>query len=669
MARRPVPGEAGQPLLAAAQAVEALLSVADTAGPLTARDAAWVRAAADLVALQAKMLDRMSEGVVLARASDGIIVYTNRGADRMFGYEPGELAGEHVSVLVSAPGSSDREVADTVIAQLREGGCWAGELLQYRKDGSTFWSGASIAGFIGNDGEPMWLSVREDVTARKVAERAKRESDDRLKAIVDNTTAVIYVKDREGRYLLVNRRFEELFEVADADIRGKTDYWLGTSEVADAVRANDLEVMVRGEAVEFDEMVPRGDEPRHYLSIKFPLRDAAGEVYAVCGISSDITDRRHAQRALEEARDELERRVEERTEALTEANRRLRAEIEVRKRAEARQALMMSELDHRVKNSLATVLALADQTAASSQAVEEFDRSFRGRVQAMARTHEALAKGRWEGAELSDVARLVLGAFAASRPERLVVTGAPVRLAARAALPVSLSLNELATNALKHGAWSRATGRVEVGWSEVPDGSVEIRWEEHDGPPVSPPAAGGSGLGLVEDLVSGDLGGRFVIEFLADGVRGLIALPGASLSPSPHPGVAADPTSSPAEPLDLEGLRVLVVEDDRLQARALARMLVGLGCQVVGPSGRLAEALALAESAEIDCALLDVNLGDATSIAVAEALARRGRPFLFVTGYVAAPQLPPHLMDVPRLLKPVDAEMLGLHLRQHSARS
>ena len=123
-------------------------------------------------------------------------------------------------------------------------------------------------------------------------------SDSRLQAIIDNTTAVIYVKDVAGRYLLINRQYEKLFHVTRDEIRGRTDYDVFPSDFAAAFCTNDRQVFASQNPIEFEELVPHDDGVHTYISIKFPLHDAAGAVEAVCGISTDITERQRAQEKL-----------------------------------------------------------------------------------------------------------------------------------------------------------------------------------------------------------------------------------------------------------------------------------------------------------------------------------------------------------------------------------
>jgi len=166
-----------------------------------------------------------------------------------------------------------------------------------RKDGTTFPVEVGVGAIEHEDRRMIFASAR-DITERKRAEEALKRSEARLQAILDNTTAVVYVKDDEGRYSLINRRFEELFHVTLDQVRGKTDHELFPKEVADEFRTNDEEVLRSGIPLEAEEVVPQEDRMHTYFSVKVPLRDQDGITYAVCGISTDITERKRAEEAL-----------------------------------------------------------------------------------------------------------------------------------------------------------------------------------------------------------------------------------------------------------------------------------------------------------------------------------------------------------------------------------
>jgi PAS domain S-box-containing protein len=123
--------------------------------------------------------------------------------------------------------------------------------------------------------------------------------------VADNTTAVIYVKDADGRFLFTNRRFEQLFHLTIEQIVGHTNHEIFPREIADAFRANDLQVLERNCMIEYEEQAPHEDGLHTYLSIKFPLRDHTGRPYATCGISTDITERKRIEHTLRTHEEQL----------------------------------------------------------------------------------------------------------------------------------------------------------------------------------------------------------------------------------------------------------------------------------------------------------------------------------------------------------------------------
>lgn len=144
--------------------------------------------------------------------------------------------------------------------------------------------------------------VRQRLDASELLERSRRM----LQSILDRTPAVIYVKDTTFRYLLVNSQYERVFHKTNATIAGKTDYELFAPEIVGPLRVNDAEVLASGDARYFEEVVPHEDGELHtYVSVKFPLRDDDGAIYALCGVSTDITERKHMEAELRRSRASL----------------------------------------------------------------------------------------------------------------------------------------------------------------------------------------------------------------------------------------------------------------------------------------------------------------------------------------------------------------------------
>ena len=156
-----------------------------------------------------------------------------------------------------------------------------------------------IPGTIDADGKMRWFSTMQDITEQRRTAEELRESQQLLKSIVDNSAAVIYVKDLAGRYLMVNRRYCDLFETQSEAVIGKSDHELFAKEAADAFRAVDQRVAASGAPLIEEEVVPLASGLRTYVSVKCPLRDRAGRVSGVFGISTDITERKLAETALQ----------------------------------------------------------------------------------------------------------------------------------------------------------------------------------------------------------------------------------------------------------------------------------------------------------------------------------------------------------------------------------
>ena len=194
---------------------------------------------------------------------------------------------------------------------------------------------------------------------------------------------------------------------------------------------------------------------------------------------------------------------------------------------EERRALLLAEMGHRVKNTLATVQGVAAYTLRRSAVPREVERVLTDRLQALARSHDLLVHDRWDGAPLTEVAERALAPY--GEPDRVQLSGPPVRLPASAVEELGLAFHELATNATKDGAWSAPGGRVELRWSlrRAQRGSaiVDIVWRERGGPTVAPPTSRGFGSRLLERGLARSFGGSVRLDFRPQGVECHICLP------------------------------------------------------------------------------------------------------------------------------------------------
>jgi PAS domain S-box-containing protein len=190
--------------------------------------------------------------------------------------------------------------------------------------------------------------------------------------------------------------------------------------------------------------------------------------------------------------------------------------------ADRRQRLMIDELNHRVKNTLATVQSIAMQTARSHPDPSRFAESFQARLLALSHTHDLLTRSHWEGAQLHDVLEHETEAHGR---QRVLLNGPAVPLKPSAALSLGMIFHELATNAAKYGALSAPEGRVMVDWSSAPDRRLTVVWTETGGPPAAAPERRGFGSRLIERSVRHDLGGDIDLNYGSEGLVASMTFP------------------------------------------------------------------------------------------------------------------------------------------------
>jgi len=260
-------------------------------------------AARDQSQLLQSIVDSLGEGVAVANA-EGEMTFMNAEGARIVGVP---LTGSSAETWSAVAGLYlPDEVTPFPTRQLPLVRAMHGETVD----------GVEIAMRLPGATESTWLSVNarplgdasearqggvavfRDITRRKHTEAALTTTERRLEAILDNTPAVVYMKDTQGAYQFINRAYETLFHVSRARMTGKTDFDLFPADIARQFRDNDLAVLQAGQPIQFEEVAPHDDGPHTYVSAKFALHDAQGKVSAVCGISTDITARKRAEENL-----------------------------------------------------------------------------------------------------------------------------------------------------------------------------------------------------------------------------------------------------------------------------------------------------------------------------------------------------------------------------------
>ena len=453
--------------------------------------------------------------------------------------------------------------------------------------------------------------------------RAEIESA-RLAAIVVSSDDAIIGKTLEGRITSWNASATRIFGYQADEMIGQSITRIIPPELQEE-EDQILAKLKRGEHIEHYETVRVAKDGRRLdisLSVS-PLLDRAGRIIGASKIARDITEKR---------------------------------------RAETIQRVLVEELNHRVKNTLAMTQAIASQSLRHARSAADFVESFSGRVQALAKAHALLFERRLQGAELNEIVReqVLLG----TRDERVSYSGPILVLGSQAAVHLALVLHELATNARKYGALSVPAGRLWIEWEIHTNGrrNLLLEWKEHGGPNVSAPVASGFGTTLIRRTMETH-GGEATLRFGVNGVTCKLKLPLVEASqPDLEAALAqlAAPSQMPPanqfHPQSLEGTSILVVEDEPLLTMELEATLSAMGCQVV-QRATLEAARALIPNSDCDAALVDVNLAGRHIDEVAAALAKRNIPFAFVTGY-GRHALPGKFRDALVLSKPFSREQL-----------
>jgi PAS domain S-box-containing protein len=330
-------------------------------------------------------------------------------------------------------------------------------------------------------------------------------------------------------------------------------------------------------------------------------------------------------------------------------------DVTQRKEAEERQDLLAREVDHRARNALAVVQSIVRLTRANS--IDDYVGAVEGRIKALARAHALLSDARWHSADLGALVTEELAPYRAGEADKVQVTGPNVSLPPYLAQGLALALHELATNAAKHGALSSLLGKLSLSWQLRPDLLV-MRWIETGGPRVAPPSARSFGLKVIRTSIENQLNGRAIFEWVPQGMQCTLAIPLGNNSSTQEAKAAGTTAANDGRPPESpSGCRVLLVEDEALVAMMIQECLSESGHSVIGPVSRAADALRAAKEVDYDAAILDINLGDGMAYPVADIVAARGIPFVFVTGY-EADTIEERFSHVPILQKPIERQML-----------
>jgi len=328
-----------------------------------------------------------------------------------------------------------------------------------------------------------------DISARKKADDALQNSEERFSAIVKQATVGVAETDLKGRFVLTNERYRQIV--------GRSDEELQTLRLHDITDRDDLErskkLLARLHAeraafqIEMRYVRPNGTSVWVHNSVS-PLVDLQGKAHRVLTVTLEIGER---------------------------------------KRAEEQTSLLLGELDHRVKNILSIISSVITQTLKTSSTPGAFAAAMEGRIAAIARAHSLLTEGGRGTASLRDIIVTELAPYDRQN-KNISTTGPTVALTPRAGLALAMAIHELAGNAAKYGALSTSGGRLAVNWQldDAAGGMLKFSWVETDGPPIiQPPSQRGFGTTLIERTLSHEFDAIVKREFLRSGLHCSIEIP------------------------------------------------------------------------------------------------------------------------------------------------
>lgn len=438
---------------------------------------------------------RMPMLITDPRQPDNPIVFANDAFARLTGYSRAETLGRNCRFL-QGPGTNVDDIGRIRDAIERRVPIEI-ELLNYRKDGTSFWNRLLISPVFDDGRLTFYFASQFDVTPER--ERLSRLASDReaLEAEIENRIFDLGLAEERlrftlqagrlgawtydlltGRFLpsaalktILGRPAADTFSLADLEaaiLPEKREAWRAA-----------LAAALEGEGtLDIDLLCQTPDGQKRWIELRAQTRfDADGRPLSLTGVGLDITER---------------------------------------KRAEAHRDLLTREMSHRVKNTLATVQSIVSQSLRDADVEPDVTTLLTQRLRALAGAHDVLTSQGWESAQIAEVVGTAIEPFQGNDTRRIVYGGDPVRLSARAATALALALHELATNASKYGALSHVDGRVTVNWS-VEDGQLRLEWTERDGPPVAPPRRRGFGTRMIESALAASTGGQCRMDYRPDG--------------------------------------------------------------------------------------------------------------------------------------------------------
>jgi PAS domain S-box-containing protein len=439
---------------------------------------------------EARLADALAAGQVMAFEWDVVTGLSQRSENAA------QILGSELrrKEFISHVPTDDRAMLKTRIRELCPGHPSYTQNFRYIcPDHRELWLEETAKGEFDATGKLLRIKgLTRDITERKRAELALDERNAQL-ALAGRVALVgPFAYDVETERVQISEGYATIFGFPEGTTEIMRSQWRSRVHPDELERLEDLRNQAfrqrKGEySVEYRTCLP-GRGMRWIEGRSFVLYDGDGHPRRMVGVNIDVTER---------------------------------------KRAEERQRVLVAELDHRVKNVLASVSAVVAQTRQESASVTNFVAALDGRIRSMAMTHELLSAGRWQGISLTELVRRELSPY--TTRNNTEIHGLEVVLPAEAGRAMAMVLHELTTNAAKYGALSTKNGRVSIRWDRRPNGHVPsplvLEWREIGGPPVVTPGNPGYGTSTICDLIPYEFGGTVDLELAAEGVRCRLELP------------------------------------------------------------------------------------------------------------------------------------------------
>jgi PAS domain S-box-containing protein len=437
---------------------------------------------------------------IYACDADGKLCWFNRRAVTLWGRRPATgQDGEFFCGSLRRYGLNGHPIAlaDTPMARVLKTGVpiHGRDIVIERPDGSRIIAMVHIDPVFDTEGRLIGaINCFHDITGAKAAERQARDSERRLRDLLEALPVAVYTTDARGYLTSFNEAAAELWQ--HRPVLGESQWcgsWRLRTPLGEPMPHDQcpMALVLKGQSnVRGREAVLERPDGHRIPFLAFPsvLRDSAGRITGAVNMMVDISDR---------------------------------------KRAEESQKTLVDELNHRVKNTLATVLSLASNTAREASVPAAIREALESRLIALSRTHDQLTRNGWRSADLRQLIHEILTPYSNGRDQRMAIDGPPVDLTPRQALAIAMVINELASNASRHGSLSRDSGELKIDWSvkwRRANPRLRIDWREIGTSPVGRFDRKGFGMRLIERTIESELSGAIEFHHRKSTLHGVISL-------------------------------------------------------------------------------------------------------------------------------------------------